>query len=273
MRNKEKIKRGSEGTKVETPLAYPILLPDYIITSKLIPPSIHMKSKLKNLLFYFSNSQNPTVHGGQEKQKEPATIAKWYSLAFAFSNSIPSPLHPPASQSPGPLFHGSRHSPSRRHHKLDLSLRNPRQCSYRRHRRWVRRRLAAALSLANPERRRQLQADEVGRGDKEVVREYFNNDGFQRWRRIYEETYDVNKVQRDIRLGHSKTVDNTSAGRRPWARSTHERVTRVAARHARSIGARGSRAMACYQGRASLGSRGASLVLVPATGCVRLGVS
>ncbi|GER45573.1 magnesium-protoporphyrin O-methyltransferase [Striga asiatica] len=68
--------------------------------------------------------------------------------------------------------------------------------------------LAAALSLADPERRRQLQAEEVGGGDKEVVREYFNNDGFQRWRRIYGETDDVNKVQRDIRLGHSKTVEN-----------------------------------------------------------------
>ncbi|CAA0806844.1 Magnesium protoporphyrin IX methyltransferase-chloroplastic [Striga hermonthica] len=68
--------------------------------------------------------------------------------------------------------------------------------------------VAAALSLADPERRRQLQAEEVGGGDKEVVREYFNNDGFQRWRRIYGETDDVNKVQRDIRLGHSKTVEN-----------------------------------------------------------------
>ncbi|KAK4410704.1 Magnesium protoporphyrin IX methyltransferase, chloroplastic [Sesamum angolense] len=68
--------------------------------------------------------------------------------------------------------------------------------------------LAAALSLADPEKRRQMQAEEVGGGDKEVVREYFNNDGFQRWRRIYGDTDDVNKVQKDIRLGHSKTVEN-----------------------------------------------------------------
>ncbi|KZV21770.1 magnesium protoporphyrin IX methyltransferase, chloroplastic-like [Dorcoceras hygrometricum] len=68
--------------------------------------------------------------------------------------------------------------------------------------------LAAVLSLADPERRRQMQAEEVGGGDKEVVKEYFNNDGFQRWRRIYGETDDVNKVQLDIRLGHSKTVEN-----------------------------------------------------------------
>ncbi|KAJ4838394.1 hypothetical protein Tsubulata_017422 [Turnera subulata] len=68
--------------------------------------------------------------------------------------------------------------------------------------------LAAALSLTDPERRRRLQAEEVGGGDKEVVREYFNNSGFQRWRKIYGETDDVNRVQLDIRLGHSKTVEN-----------------------------------------------------------------
>lgn len=53
-----------------------------------------------------------------------------------------------------------------------------------------------------------MQAEEVGGGDKEVVKEYFNNDGFQRWRRIYGETDNVNKVQLDIRIGHSKTVEN-----------------------------------------------------------------
>lgn len=68
--------------------------------------------------------------------------------------------------------------------------------------------LAAVLSLADPERRRKLQAVEVGGGDKEVVKEYFNNSGFQRWKKIYGETEDVNTVQKDIRLGHSKTVEN-----------------------------------------------------------------
>lgn len=68
--------------------------------------------------------------------------------------------------------------------------------------------LAAVLSLADPERRRKLQAEEVGGGDKEVVREYFNNSGFQRWRKIYGETDDVNKVQMDIRIGHSITVES-----------------------------------------------------------------
>ncbi|PIA32802.1 hypothetical protein AQUCO_04300020v1 [Aquilegia coerulea] len=68
--------------------------------------------------------------------------------------------------------------------------------------------LSAVLSLTDPEKRRQLQAEEVGGGDKEVVREYFNGNGFDRWKKIYGETDDVNKVQLDIRIGHSKTVDN-----------------------------------------------------------------
>ncbi|XP_057420451.1 magnesium protoporphyrin IX methyltransferase, chloroplastic [Lotus japonicus] len=68
--------------------------------------------------------------------------------------------------------------------------------------------LAALLSLTDPERRRQTQAEEVGGGDKEVVREYFNNNGFQRWKKIYGDTDDVNRVQRDIRVGHAKTVEN-----------------------------------------------------------------
>ncbi|XP_038880651.1 magnesium protoporphyrin IX methyltransferase, chloroplastic [Benincasa hispida] len=71
--------------------------------------------------------------------------------------------------------------------------------------------LAAVLSLTDPERRRRLQAEEVGGGDKDVVKEYFNNSGFQRWKKIYGETDDVNRVQRDIRLGHSKTVENVMA--------------------------------------------------------------
>jgi magnesium-protoporphyrin O-methyltransferase len=41
-----------------------------------------------------------------------------------------------------------------------------------------------------------------------VVREYFNNFGFQRWRKIHGETDDVNRVQMDIRHDHSKTVEN-----------------------------------------------------------------
>ncbi len=42
--------------------------------------------------------------------------------------------------------------------------------------------------------------------DKIVVKEYFNNTGFDRWRRIYGDG-EVNKVQLDIRQGHQQTVD------------------------------------------------------------------
>ncbi|KNA11462.1 hypothetical protein SOVF_135020 [Spinacia oleracea] len=68
--------------------------------------------------------------------------------------------------------------------------------------------LAAIITLTDPEKRRQQQAEVVGGGDKEVVREYFNGTGFQRWKKIYGETDDVNKVQMDIRIGHAKTVEN-----------------------------------------------------------------
>ncbi len=43
--------------------------------------------------------------------------------------------------------------------------------------------------------------------EKAEVRNYFNNTGFERWKRIYSDSDDVNKVQRNIRLGHQKTVD------------------------------------------------------------------
>jgi magnesium-protoporphyrin O-methyltransferase len=43
--------------------------------------------------------------------------------------------------------------------------------------------------------------------DKAIVKDYFNQTGFDRWRRIYGETEDVNKVQKKIRLGHQKTID------------------------------------------------------------------
>ena len=39
------------------------------------------------------------------------------------------------------------------------------------------------------------------------VRNYFNTTGFDRWRKIYGETDDVNKVQLDIREGHAQTVE------------------------------------------------------------------
>ncbi len=46
--------------------------------------------------------------------------------------------------------------------------------------------------------------------DKSVVKEYFNNTGFDRWQRIYGDG-EVNRVQRDIRTGHQQTVDTLLA--------------------------------------------------------------
>jgi len=43
--------------------------------------------------------------------------------------------------------------------------------------------------------------------DKKVVKEYFNNEGFERWQKIYGNKDDVNAVQKDIRVGHAETVD------------------------------------------------------------------
>ncbi len=42
--------------------------------------------------------------------------------------------------------------------------------------------------------------------DKTIVKEYFNATGFDRWRRIYGNG-EVNKVQKDIRIGHQQTID------------------------------------------------------------------
>ena len=43
--------------------------------------------------------------------------------------------------------------------------------------------------------------------DKAIVKDYFNQKGFDRWRRIYGVTDDVNKVQKKIRQGHQQTID------------------------------------------------------------------
>ena len=44
--------------------------------------------------------------------------------------------------------------------------------------------------------------------EKSEVKGYFETTGFDRWNRIYSESDDVNRVQRNIRIGHQKTVDN-----------------------------------------------------------------
>ncbi|BEV35263.1 magnesium protoporphyrin IX methyltransferase [Synechococcus sp. M16CYN] len=43
--------------------------------------------------------------------------------------------------------------------------------------------------------------------EKEKVKGYFETTGFDRWNRIYSKSNEVNKVQRNIRIGHQKTVD------------------------------------------------------------------
>jgi magnesium-protoporphyrin O-methyltransferase len=47
--------------------------------------------------------------------------------------------------------------------------------------------------------------------EKQEVKGYFETTGFERWNRIYSESDDVNRVQRNIRIGHQKTVDNVLA--------------------------------------------------------------
>jgi magnesium-protoporphyrin O-methyltransferase len=43
--------------------------------------------------------------------------------------------------------------------------------------------------------------------EKAEVQAYFESTGFERWNRIYSDSEEVNKVQRNIRIGHQKTVD------------------------------------------------------------------
>ncbi len=44
--------------------------------------------------------------------------------------------------------------------------------------------------------------------EKAEVANYFNGTGFERWNRIYSNSDSVNKVQKNIRIGHQKTVDD-----------------------------------------------------------------
>ena len=55
------------------------------------------------------------------------------------------------------------------------------------------------------------QRQELKQAEKTEVANYFNGTGFDRWNRIYSESDDVNKVQRNIRIGHQKTVDDVLA--------------------------------------------------------------
>ena len=52
---------------------------------------------------------------------------------------------------------------------------------------------------------------EQTQAEKQEVKGYFETTGFDRWNRIYSESDNVNKVQRNIRIGHQKTVDEVLA--------------------------------------------------------------
>ena len=60
--------------------------------------------------------------------------------------------------------------------------------------------------IVTPEQTLEIKEDE-----KKVVKGYFETTGFDRWNRIYSDSDDVNKVQRNIRIGHQKTVDEVLA--------------------------------------------------------------
>ena len=44
--------------------------------------------------------------------------------------------------------------------------------------------------------------------EKSEVRDYFNGTGFDRWKKIYSKSEEINTVQKNIRKGHQKTVDD-----------------------------------------------------------------
>ncbi len=44
--------------------------------------------------------------------------------------------------------------------------------------------------------------------EKTEVKEYFNGTGFDRWNKIYSKSEEINTVQKNIRKGHQKTVDD-----------------------------------------------------------------
>ena len=49
---------------------------------------------------------------------------------------------------------------------------------------------------------------ETKKSEKLEVEKYFNGTGFERWNRIYSKSNKVNNVQKNIRKGHQKTVDD-----------------------------------------------------------------
>ncbi len=58
--------------------------------------------------------------------------------------------------------------------------------------------------LQQPE---QAEREAENQAEKAEVQAYFESTGFERWNRIYSDSEEVNRVQRNIRIGHQKTVD------------------------------------------------------------------
>eukprot|EP00216_Chloropicon_sp_CCMP2111_P006861 CAMPEP_0198240986 /NCGR_PEP_ID=MMETSP1446-20131203/5944_1 /TAXON_ID=1461542 ORGANISM="Unidentified sp, Strain CCMP2111" /NCGR_SAMPLE_ID=MMETSP1446 /ASSEMBLY_ACC=CAM_ASM_001112 /LENGTH=327 /DNA_ID=CAMNT_0043923783 /DNA_START=141 /DNA_END=1124 /DNA_ORIENTATION=+ len=70
----------------------------------------------------------------------------------------------------------------------------------------------ALRSATDPEKRRQKMASEAGGVEMKSIASYFEGEGFQRWRRIYDDgAEDVNDVQKDIRDGHAQTIEKAVA--------------------------------------------------------------
>jgi len=66
---------------------------------------------------------------------------------------------------------------------------------------------ASRLATTPAAGRSALRAVRAMADDKAEVEEYFNNEGFSRWNKIYSESDEVNSVQLDIRTGHAQTLD------------------------------------------------------------------
>ena len=65
--------------------------------------------------------------------------------------------------------------------------------------------MPADLQTSTPEAAGSPQ--DAKQAEKAEVKGYFETTGFERWNRIYSDSDEVNNVQRNIRIGHQKTVD------------------------------------------------------------------
>lgn len=70
---------------------------------------------------------------------------------------------------------------------------------------------AASSQAAPPAQPADAKQADAKQAEKAEVQAYFESTGFERWNRIYSDSEEVNKVQRNIRIGHQKTVDEVLA--------------------------------------------------------------